>query len=249
MDSIRIKEANDAFDALKMRKFKDVTLEELRKAGSGIYYDYELFKKSSSHLLECLQDAAKNDDTLGIYPDSVTAHQNYGAAKFGLRISDIQALKPGDTMELIVFCRNTGDMTHGKPKGTRWDLLSGLKAATCYSTAKYTHYEGMRGHMNFNGFVHENFEWEVNGVRATNNRAMYWTPLYHRHQEDVEAKRDDPEDLLTWDMFDQKTRVGWRGPMVRVEDLKKFPIQHVTHYDNFWNDYGVIEHFDLTDCE
>jgi hypothetical protein len=251
MDSQRIQRANDAFDVLKARDFKNATDDEIREASRGVYYDERAAKEPIPKLLQILRQAAEEKQTLGIHPDSVTAHQNYGAAKHGVRIKDVQALNAGDTLELIVFCRNVGDAAHGTEPGHCWDtLLDGLKATTPYSPATYTHIEGMRGTLDLtNGGVHDKFEWEVNATSAPiESRRTYWSPLNYRYPEGFQ--QDHPaEDVLTWDMFDPNTRVGWRGPMVRVSDLPKFPVQRVTHYGNFWNDYGVVEHMDWTGCK
>lgn len=252
MNPERIQEANDALTILKEKNFQNASNDEILNAAKGIYYDEELSKKSMSYLLDELKTAAENNDELGIHPDSVTAHKNYAAAKYGLTIKDIQELKEGDTLDLILFCRNTGDIAHGTQKGHRWDsLLEGLRETTCYSPAKYTHKGGMRGDLELGGVstVHENWEWELNAVRAPiPSRRKYWSPLNYQYPD--EFVQDHPKtDVLEWNMFDPNTRVGWRGPCVRVQDLEKFPVQHVTHYDNFWNDYGLVEFYDMTDLK
>lgn len=210
-----------------------VTDEELRVAASGILLDEDqVYDLSRNKLFIMLKDAYANDSEPGIHHDSITNIANQSAEAFGLTIADIQAMKPGETMDVIFFDRNVGDYLDGElERGERLPLISGVKRAASF--AKYTHgNDNLMGKIDFvnYGEVNDQFQWELNRARAV--RPGYWGPLQKNE---------------SWSDFHPNTHVGWRGPAVRVSDLKKLKLKYMKHYGNYWNDYGVVREYDLTE--
>ena len=191
-------------------QFEDVSYKDIIVATSGMYYGCV---KNKKNLYELLMENYKNNESIIIHEDSMTAWGTNAAENYGLKIGDILKMKPGQKIEVILFDRNMGEHVSGVDKGDKYDpRTNGCEYAI------YTHKCDLTGKLEFGfGLIFESWEWEVN----VGYGGMFWGPI------DGGYKKGK---------LDTKTKVGWRGPCIDMEDAKNLPEQ-VTHYDTVQNDY------------
>lgn len=160
--------------------------------------------------------------------------------KVGLTIADVRAMEPGQRVQLLVMDRNLCDHVYpGRdgeaPKPT-------LPAAEFFERdrdgAVYIHEGDLRGRVEWGWdderkYIDEPFLFELEFKEG------HWHPLdedgtlpgagdvFHVEcdGEKIPQKHWDglPETRKHWTEFPGTTRVGWRGPTLRWEDLSKLP--------------------------
>jgi len=148
-------------------------------------------------------------------------------------------MKFGDRMDVIIMDRNVGDYMHGIKKGTKYDPKKrGMTFAT------YIHGEHLNGILKMHdaGVVHENFQWQINSKALG---GPFWCPINCTRPKPCKIKPGqrscriikEQADYQMIKKLDPRTKVGWRGPAIRLEDAKKFMPKNVVHYSTWWDDY------------
>jgi hypothetical protein len=119
--------------------------------------------------------------------------------------------------------RNVGDYMNGAKAGTKYDpTKKGLSYAT------YIHGEDLSGILIFKGMdvVHPCFTWEIN---ETPYGGTFWNVT----------------NCSSISKLNPRTKVGWRGPAITLENAQKHLPKTVTHYDTWWDDYMVWRYMDF----
>lgn len=127
--------------------------------------------------------------------------------EFHLTAEDIQTMYEGETMEVILLDRNIGDYMADCKSGTDYyPTEMGLNYAT------YTHISGLSGTIKFRRSDEpaSPFQWEIN-LSAIDPSLMYWGPF----------------EIMS---IPPSTRVGWRGPCLKMSDALEYLPSKVTHY-------------------
>lgn len=196
------------------KKCMDYSLNDLIKASRGIY----IYKNNNKNdLCRAINEAYEEKKHPIVHEDSLTAWGNRAVEEFGLNIKDIYKMEPGEKMDVILLDRNVGDYMDGTKPGTKYNpTVKGLSYAT------YIHGKDLTGILTFTdiGVVRSCFEWEIN---STSINGLFWSPINHNK---TDIKKLNP-----------LTKIGWRGPAIRLSDAKKYLPKSVTHYDTWWDDY------------
>ena len=201
---------------------KDVKEEDLRIAVSGIFRN----KTSKEIMSYVITDLFKKKECPIVYENSMTAWGINASENYGLEIRDILKMKSGQKIKLIMFHRNVGDYCYKFEKGLVYDpRKQGL------SYAIYTHKNNLTGTMEFSetDTKWENWEWEING----GCNGMYWGTIGGGYKKGK---------------LNPKTKVGWRGPCIDLEDAKNLP-KFVTSYGGTWSDTFLTRQPDFLKVE
>lgn len=199
---------NDIVNA-KTKATKLFPLEKFISATKGMHFHYSKNDNIESLYSE-IKDAHKNKKHPIVHDDSLTAWCNQAVEQYGLEIRDILAMKPGQTIKVIMMDRNIGEYT---PDGKKHDPKK-----VGFTFATYTHEKGLKGKLDMEDIgLNDCFEWELNG----GCNGIFWGPI--------------PKGK-TYKDFDKKTKVGWRGPSINYNDAKYLP-DHFISYDTWWDDY------------
>lgn len=190
----------------------------------------------------CKKD--ENDEDCNHYEcanaDSLTVLINEVVEKHALKVSDINALRPGETIKVILFDRNIGDYLHGMKAGT---VIRTKDYIHENHLAEYTHSVTGKLYMHSIGETFNNWTWEVNLAYKDPN--YYWGPadaltrvgpLGGKNNESVKRLSEVPGEV----------KVGWRGPAILYKNLADMPESFV-HYDRCCDDYFVVKTRNLTD--
>ena len=200
-------------------------IEKFINATKGMYLDNNRGDKKVKKNVMYLEilDTYNSDNIPMVRPDSITAWGNQAAIQFGLEIRDIVGLKTGDKLRLIFMDRNVGDYNYGKKKGDKCDPL---KEGFTYAT--YKHDKNLNGSLKWD-YIDELvcFEWEVNYPC----KECFWGPI--------------PKNMTHKD-YDPRTKVGWRGPAIDINNCKYLPKYYV-HYDTWWDDYLPFKYKNFLD--
>lgn len=141
-------------------------------------------------------------------------------------IGDIKRLNPGDTVMFLTLHRNFTDTVleiNVNPPG----IMRLPKDFFRYNFAKYTHITDLRGNLVFyfngldnTGYVINNFEFHIEYAPEC------WYPVENSYfpESDIQGVCDFKFDRpIHWSEFPDKTRIGYRGPMLTVEKMNKQP--------------------------
>ena len=200
-----------------------ISKEKMQNALMGSYCNIEHIKTfSKNEMYENIMEIKQENKYPIVHEDSLTAWANNAVENYGLEIRDIQKLKFGDRIDIILMDRNVGDYTHDLKTGTVYDPIK-----QGFSYATYIHSENLSGILKFRDLnvVHTPFTWQING---TPYGASFWIPLCMI-----------PEKCIN--KLDKKTKVGWRGPAILVEKAKKHLPRQIKHYGTWWDDYMVFK--------
>ena len=239
------------------KKCDKYPLKIVQNAAKGMYINPEnLKRKKQKELCYELEKATKEKNKPFVHEDSITSWANQAAEKYGLEIQDILKMKFGEKLEVILMDRNVGDYMHGTKKGTKYDPK---KKGFTYAT--YIHGSGLTGILDMHGInVFPCFTWEINAKALG---GPFWCPLarntkcnmcafdckFTKHkmkdtEKDKEKEKEKDKDKdkdkdCEWNPYklDPKTKVGWRGPAIRLEDAIKYMPNYVKHYNTWWDDY------------
>lgn len=217
------------------KKCTDYPLKKVIAASKGMHIAPVKLKKNQ--LCESIEKSYQNKADPIVHEDSLTAWGNQAAERYGLEIKDILSMKAGEKMDVILLDRNVGDYMHGAKKGTKYDpKKKGLSYAT------YIHGKNLTGILIMHdvGVVQECFEWEINSKSIG---GPFWCsinciskPCKIKPGRTSCEMKTEHADYQTIKDLDPKTKVGWRGPAIKLEDAKKLP-KNVVHYDTWWDDY------------
>ncbi len=227
-------EIREAFDKIAKgdRKCMNYSKKELMKAVSGMYLNSEEpNEKKKKYLCSVIEDANKEKADPVVHENSITAWGNQAAEKYGLEIGDITKMEFGEEIDVLLLDRNVGDYMDGTKKGTSYDpKKQGLSPAT------YIHGEGLNGilKMHVAAVVFDSFQWEIN---LKTIGGPFWGP--------IDCDKDD----VDWRKLDPRTKVGWRGPAIKLSDANKFLPKKVTHYGTWWDDYMPFRYDNFLEVE
>jgi hypothetical protein len=189
--------------------------------------------KTKSVLCDDIRETIQNNqDPIQIKEDSLTAWANQAVERFGLTIGDILKMKFGDTMRVILMDRNSGEGIPNTIKvGSRFDPCE-----HGFSYATYIHGEGLTGLLQFDDIavIHAPFTWELN-IAALGSQ-WFWGPIdYNECCNPFKKKKKNEKKNEQTDIYklDKRILVGWRGPAVRMDDVKKHMPRKVTRYDMY----------------
>jgi hypothetical protein len=169
--------------------------------------------KNSKYSLACKERVAKKVGKLDLSEWIQKVRDHW------LTIADVKQLKPGSKLKVVILDRNIYDYLDGFPTNKM------LPPTTLHqSTGTYTHGHGMQGTLLPD---HGPFEFHVEYEKGR------WYPLRNGY---LPAKDDQLGHALLgkkthWTKMPPTTAVGFRGPMVRVSDLKSLPDFYV--YEEF----------------
>jgi hypothetical protein len=213
-----MKDYNDITGGLV--SFSSCSVEKLSNALNGMYLKKE--KISKKEMYDEIMEVYKNNQNPIIHEDSLTAWSNNAVINYGLEIQDITKMKFGDKLDVVLMDRNVGDYTQDFKVGKQYDPLT-----HGFSYATYIHGKNLTGMLFFKDIneVRSPFTWEING---TPYGKSFWT---------IVGSPDECEEKVDISKYDKKTKIGWRGPAVTVENAKKYLPRKVTHYETWWNDY------------
>lgn len=136
------------------------------------------------------------------------------STKKWLKIKDINKMKKGEQMELILLDRNYIDITTGDNEGNKL-----YKAEDFFSKAIYTHESGLKGKLTCHGYDmdDDDFEFHIEYKKDS------WYPL-----RDGKLPAEDEQHVaelygkeMDWTEFPTTTHIGWRGPMIKWKKLSK----------------------------
>lgn len=151
--------------------------------------------------------------------------QNEAKQKF-LTVSDIGRLKKGDTIKVLVLDRNLYDIVlEINDSNALYNACEFFR----YNSATYVHEKGLQGkityHFNNEDLTNDPFEFDVEFAEGN------WYPLKNGYlpAEDEQGCFKLLGRKTKWDEFPLDTHIGWRGPMMFWEDVKKMP-------DIYWYD-------------
>ena len=198
--------------------------EKMQNALMGSYCNIEHIKTfSKNEMYEFIMEIKQENKYPIVHEDSLTAWANNAVENYGLEIGDIQKLKFGDQIDVILMDRNVGDYTHDLKTGTVYDPLE-----EGFTYATYIHSENLSGILKFTkeNVIHTPFTWQING---TPYGESFWTPI------DMLPKKYQGKNL------DKKTKVGWRGPAILVDKAKNHLPRQIKHYGTWWDDYMVFK--------
>lgn len=191
-------------------------IEKVIEASRGMYISQER-STAKEKLCAAIDDAYEAKEIPFVHDDSLTAWGNSAAERYGLEIKDILKMQAGKKMKVILMDRNVGDYLDGTNPGTK---IVPTKEGFTYAT--YTHKKDLMGDLDLYeiGHIKIDFEWEIN--LASLGSDTFWGIR--------------PSDIALEDL-NPRIKVGWRGPAIRLGDVRKKMPKYVTHYDNWWNDY------------
>jgi hypothetical protein len=140
-----------------------------------------------------------------------------------LKISDIMKLAPGQKIKVVSLHRNTGDRSMDSninPRG------SAIKPERFFRNmiVDYRHFKDMEGTLYFKNDDNEK-EWDFE--LEVEYKPGFWYPL-----KDGYIPSKDPQNILNfflgrkvhWKDLDRNTHIGFRGPMILLENVKKLPL-------------------------
>ena len=160
----------------------------------------------------------------------------FNASKKFIKIQDMLLMKEGDVEWFYIFDRNLFDYTHDNKEKKRYKPDKFFKG---YSI-KYTHIYGIFG----------KYEWYFNNeLLDTDSNCIQYDYFQVNLENDIWFKLTDgkicqlpkpqpqinlPKTLENkfWYDLPKKTLIGWRGPMIRLKDLKKMPDVYWSKYDS-----------------
>lgn len=138
-----------------------------------------------------------------------------------LTVGDLEKLKPNDTIKVLVMDRNLYDTVMDINEA---NVLHTAKHFFRQNTATYVHGTGLQGKLTFhlgdnNNIVHYPFYFDVKYKESC------WYPLKNNilPAEDEQGLFPLMGREIRWNEFPLDTPVGWRGQMVRWEDVKNMP--------------------------
>lgn len=140
-----------------------------------------------------------------------------------LKISDILKLNPGQKIKVVSLHRNTADRSIGSEINPRGHAIKPERFFR-NMIADYRHIKNMEGTLYFKNEGDDNewpFELEVE------YKPGFWYPL-----KDGYLPARDPQNIfglllgrkVHWKDLPKNTHVGFRGPMVLLENVKKMPL-------------------------
>jgi hypothetical protein len=153
--------------------------------------------------------------------------------KYLLKISDVTKLREGECLELLFFDRNFFDFVDQystKYKTKSIDLAKFAKQDFGYQGI-YKHNHDLQGHIlwYFDTPKHnrkcdhrpkESFEFHLNYEKSS------YYPLKNGKlpgRKDKDWQTQKKYDNKSYKSFPKSTLIGWRGPAIRISDLKKLP--------------------------
>lgn len=218
-----IKDFDDVADQNNVN-INRISKEKMKNALKGAYCNINRINSfSKDEMYEKIMEIKEENKYPIVHEDSMSAWVNNAVENYGLEIKDIQKLKFGDKIDVILIDRNVGDYTHDFKEGITFDpIQKGLSYAT------YIHGENLTGILKFRDMevIHAPFTWEINGEPYG---GPFWMPIC-MCPEKIQKKG-----------LDKKTKIGWRGPAVLVSDAKKYLPRKIKHYDTWWDDYAVFK--------
>ena len=155
---------------------------------------------------------------------------------FHLTIQDIVNMKPGERMNILFFDRNVGDIVssndHGSPLSPKEFFrdayqMTFTKTQDLKGKAVWK-YEGVPSH-------ERDFEFEIEYTRG------YWYPV-----ENGLVKMSSGELCLfpkppyeNWESYNKNTRVGWRGPSIKMKLLDYVSLPDVYYDKDLYDRLGL----------
>jgi len=137
-------------------------------------------------------------------------------------LHDLKILNTGDKVEFLVLDRNLYDKTtiHNK-SNTLYPAVDYFKN----NKAVYIHKYETKGLISFDGLEQKEFEFDIE------YKPDHWYPMT-----DGVLPSDDQQNIFnllgkkaTYTDFPEKTRIGWRGPMIKWKNIYTMP-------DIFWHE-------------
>lgn len=149
---------------------------------------------------------------------------------FHLTVREIKKLNPGDSIEFLCLDRNVDDFTDHNEENK---IMSVSKFFSKAHQCKYTHVDGLKGMLMFDNINTEPFLFEFH-LEWTKN---YWYPLKDgKLKSDEQFNFPDEYENKSWESYSEKTRIGWRGPMILKKYYKYLPkvyrMDIMNHQDN-----------------
>ena len=183
-----------------------------------------LTNKSKKILYLEIMDAYNKKLDPFVQPDSLTAWCNQATEQFGLEIKDIIKMKPGQIINLILIDRNVGEHISNPIVGKKYNPKT-----NGFTYAKYIHGNGLSGILDMYdmNIVHTCFQWEINLA----DEKCFWGCI--------------PKDK-TFNDYDPKTKVGWRGPAINTDNLIFLP-KYFKYYGIQWNDLPIYKYYNFLD--
>ena len=129
------------------------------------------------------------------------------SSEYHLTIYNIQGLKPGDKIDVLILDRNVMDIVCDINEA---DVLYPPNEFFRQNRHTYTHGEGLQGilHLHYGNTEEDtilvDFEFDLLTEEGV------WLPL-----------KDEKLGDNHWSSFPATTKVGWRGPMVKWDDVDK----------------------------
>lgn len=138
-----------------------------------------------------------------------------------LKVGDIEKLKTGDTIKVLVMDRNLYDITMDINDP---NTLYTSEHFFSQNTATYVHGSGLQGKLTFHignndDIVQDPFDFHVQ------YNGSCWYPLKNGSlpAEDEQGLFPLLDREVGWDEFPLDTPIGWRGPMVLWENVEAMP--------------------------
>ena len=161
------------------------------------------------------------------YNEAFIWHQWINSTKdYHLTIKDIQEMKSGESLKVIILDRNTGDLFDKyNNSNTLYYPIDFFKhqmgefIKNKDMTGKLIFYNGIN-HDSNNNLIIDPFEFHIE------YKLNYWYPLQNNiiSITNPEFKHINENYSKNINEFPLDTRVGWRGPMIKVDLLRKLPL-------------------------
>lgn len=168
----------------------------------------------------------------------------FKASKYFITIKDILSMKEGDKDIFILFDRNLFDSTHNNKENKIYKPEHYFRG---YSII-YTHVYGLFGKMVFydNNKLLDSWYLDHYDYWQVNLSTGWWTKLTDGKLTQLpkpQPKIDFPNGLENklWNTLPKNTFIGWRGPMMRLSDLKKMPNIYWNKKDDNLNNVNKIK--------
>lgn len=137
-----------------------------------------------------------------------------------LTIKDITSLKPGQTIKLLVLDRNFDEIAC-EEETNQLNIPHKAEEFFRLNTATYVHQQNLKGIITYDNIdLTRDFEFDIEYEKDC------WYPLKNNC-----LPKKDPQHLASFSFNEPKpytdypanTRIGWRGPMILWEKVKKLP--------------------------
>ena len=196
-------------------KDKTRTLGLVREQLKGRQYRYKRVKNAHNVMSE-IESTLQAEMEKGLELSDWITHMSNQE----LTIADVEKLKPGDKLEVIMLHRNLGDIVRDPrafPYGEYFEpeeFFAGVRGT-------YTHGKDMSGHIRHHedDYVDSSFNFHLN------YRGNHWYPLGDDGLLPVETGETCVRGAIAdYRKYPKTTKVGWRGPMLLVSSLKDAPL-------------------------